>query len=478
MNGHERFGLRSADDLLGLAGRLGLGLPFSSDIAPLLRPTAVGPVRIPNRLAVHPMEGADAGTGGEPSELTRRRYARFAAGGSGLIWMEAAAVVPEGRSNPRQLLITRDNLDAWKRLTDETRRAAETSLGGNHRTALILQLTHSGRFSRPEGAPAPVIAHRQPKLDRLAGVPDGQPLVPDEELDRLSGAHALAAGLAAEAGFDGVDIKACHGYLIGELLAARDRPGSRHGGSYENRTRWLKETIRRIRSENPGLLVACRLSAYDGPGEPVGFGCRASDGGLTEDVSEPVRLAGELEAEGISLLSVTAGIPALHPHIGRPFDRPVRGATLPGEHPLAGVARHIRATASIQRAVPALTVLGAGYSWLREFIPQVAAGAVGDGLATLAGLGRGALAYPDWARDLRDQGRLDRRRVCTTCSKCSELLKSGGPAGCVVRDKEAYAAVYRELLRRGRGRARAGGRARRESIRTSPSRRSREPMPT
>jgi 2,4-dienoyl-CoA reductase-like NADH-dependent reductase (Old Yellow Enzyme family) len=414
------------------------------------------------------MEGADAGPGGEPSELTRRRYSRFAAGGSGLIWMEAAAVVPEGRSNPRQLLISRDNLDAWKRMTDQTRLAAEASLGGNHRTALILQLTHSGRFSRSGKSPAPVIARRHPLLDRLTGIAGGHPLVPDDELERLAEAHADAARLAGEAGFDGVDIKACHGYLIGELLAARNRPESRYGGSYENRTRWLRETVRRVRSENTELLVACRLSAYDGPGEPAGFGCGAREEGRAEDHAEPVLLAGDLKAAGISLLSVTAGIPALHPHIGRPYDRPARGAALPDEHPLEGVTRHVRLTGVLQRTVPGLPVLGAGYSWLREFFPQVAAGAVGQGLASLVGLGRGALAYPDWARDLRDEGRLDRRRVCTACSRCSELLKGGGPAGCVVRDKETYAAAYRDLPRGGRSRARAGERIPPEAARKSP----------
>jgi len=447
VSGHERFHPRNEEKFFELERRLGLNLPFSDDIGALLRPADIGPLRLPNRLVVHPMEGADAGPEGAPSELTLRRYARFAAGGSSLLWLEAAAVVPEGRSNPRQLLITRRNLDGWKRLADETRLAAETAMGRNHRTALILQLTHSGRFSRPDGAPRPVIARHHPLLDRLAGVESAHPLITDAELDRLSEAHAAAAGLSAEAGFDGVDVKSCHGYLAAELLAASDRSSSRYGGPYENRTRWLKETLRRIRSENPRLLVACRLNAYDGPGAPAGFGCRDSDEGRMEDLNEPIRLARELEAEGVSVLSITVGIPALHPHIGRPFDRPARGASLPDEHPLAGVARHIAVTAAIQKTVPDLPLIGAGYSWLRQFVPPVASGAVREGLATLVGLGRGALAYPEWVRDLMDKGKIDPRRVCTACSKCSELLRAGGPAGCVVRDKEPYAALYKTLRR-------------------------------
>lgn len=461
MRGRERFRLGGPDGLLGLARGLGLRLPFSDDVGALLQPANVGPLALPNRLAVHPMEGADAGPRGEPTELTRRRYVRFAAGGSGLLWFEAAAVSPEGRSNPRQLLLSRQNLDSWKRLTEDVRREAEASLGRDHRTALILQLTHSGRFARPDGTSKPVIARHHPLLDRLAGIETDHPLVSDAELDRLAEAHAAAARLAAAAGFDGVDVKACHGYLIGELLAARDRPASRYGGSYEDRTRWLKDTIRGIKAESPGLLVTSRLSAYDGPGAPAGFGCLASDEGRTEDLAEPVRLVQELAAAGVPLVSITVGIPALRPHIGRPFDVPVRGAALPEEHPLTGVARHIAITGQVQKAVPGLALLGAGYSWLKEFVPPVAAGALKEGSAALIGLGRGALAYPGWVRDLRDGGRLDPGRVCTACSRCSELLRRGGPAGCVIRDKKPYAAVYRDLCGPVRSAGRPAGRARR-----------------
>ena len=429
---HERFDFRDKEALLEKARALGHPLPDTDDIGALLEPEALNGMILPNRLAVLPMEGADGKPDGSPSETTFRRYRRFAGGGSALIWFEATAVVPEGRSNPRQLMLNAATRDGFARLVEAARKAA-----GANAIAVVLQLTHSGRFSRPEGKLRPTIAVRNPHLDPLQELPADYPLITDLELDRLQESFAEAAVLAAEAGFDGIDVKSCHGYLVAELLTARLRLDSRYGGSLADRSRFLLETVEKIRTAAPGLLVACRLNAYDAVPYPHGFGVHVNDPGV-EDAEEVPALTTELRRRGISLLGLSLGIPYLNPQYGRPFDTPVPDGAIPSEHPLEGVARHLRATSRIRTVFPDLAVVGAGITWLRRFFPHVGAAMIESRQSTFIGQGRGALAYPDFARDLIEKGELDPAKTCTTCSLCSKLLREGRPSGCVVRDSPYY----------------------------------------
>jgi 2,4-dienoyl-CoA reductase-like NADH-dependent reductase (Old Yellow Enzyme family) len=438
MAAHAKFRLSSADDLRAEAAKLGLDIPYDEDVSILLEKTAVAGRALPNRLAVLPMEGADAEAGGGPSELTLRRYRRYGAGGSGLIWCEATAVRPDGRSNPRQLMLNDRTLSGFAKLAAETLAAAKKAWGPAHRPLLVLQLTDSGRFSRPEGTPEPRIVQRNPHLDPLHGLPPDYPLVSDDELEAVRDDVVGAAELAAAAGFDGVDVKACHGYLISETLAAFTRTGSRFGGTFENRTRLLLETVRLVREEAPGLLVTSRLSASDTVPFPYGFGMDP-DNPERIDLSETKALLALLARAGVGFLSASLGVPYWKPHFGRPFDAPAPGGKVPAEHPLEGVGRHLRIAAELQLAAPGTALVGAGYSWLRALAPNVGAAMVRAGRTSVVGFGRGALAYPDLAKDLAERGRLDPGKVCTTCSLCSHLLRQQKPVGCAVRDPEVYA---------------------------------------
>jgi 2,4-dienoyl-CoA reductase (NADPH2) len=440
MIGHEKFHFRRGEDLQAKSQSLGLDIPFSQDIDTLFEPVSLGGKILPNRLAVQPMEGADAGPGGAPGELTSRRYRRFAESGCGLIWFEAAAVRDDGRSNPHQLLLTRKTLDGFKRLVEKTRDAARKNAGWNSSPVLVLQLTHAGRFSKPRGTPAPIIAQRNPYLDSLHKIPPNHPLIADRELDDLQEVFVQAAKMALEAGFDGVDVKACHGYLVSELLASRSREGSRYGGSFEARTRFLRETAGKIKAGVPEVMLASRLGLFDSIPYPYGFGVDEKDE-TNPDMFEPVALVKDLFHAGLELLNISAGIPAYRPHYGRPFDTPVAGGNVPGEHPLTSIARLIGLASRTRREFPSLPVVGTGYTWLRGFFPHVAAGVIESGGASLIGVGRMAYAYPDFAKDLMDKGALDPKKVCLTCSGCSALLRAGGPTGCVVHDSSIYKAV-------------------------------------
>jgi 2,4-dienoyl-CoA reductase-like NADH-dependent reductase (Old Yellow Enzyme family) len=270
----------------------------------------------------------------------------------------------------------------------------------------------------------------------MVGVDETYLTATDEDLDRLQDAFVSAARLASDAGFDGVDVKACHGYLTSELLAAFTREG-RYGGAFENRSRFLLETTRRIASEVPDVFCTTRLNAFDGLPFPYGFGVDRDDE-TAPDLREPRDLLEHLGALGVPLANITLGVPYLKPHLGRPFNRAVPGSPSAPEHPLVGIARFLSVTAGLQETQPDLPLVGTGYSWLRHFFPHVGAAAVRRGRVSIVGLGRMAFAYPDFARDLMEEGAMDPRKSCVGCSGCSELMKAGERSGCVVRDGDIY----------------------------------------
>jgi 2,4-dienoyl-CoA reductase-like NADH-dependent reductase (Old Yellow Enzyme family) len=447
----KRFDLRTRGDLEAELARIGAALPLSDDVSALGEPVAVAGRKLANRFAVQPMEGVDAANdGGTPGELTFRRYRRFAEGGSALIGFESVAVVPEGRSGPRQLMLTERNLDVWRRLVDGTRRAAAERGCGD--VALLLQLTHSGRYSRPQGRPAPVAAQRNPLLEQAMPEVPTVPPISDDGLERLRDAFVATAALAERAGFDGVDMKAVHGYLAAELLGARRREG-RYGGSYENRTRFLKSCVgemRRLLAKT--TWVVSRLTVLEPSEYPYGWGVAEREGAWQADLAEPLRLVGELSAAGAPLHNISMGYPRFQPHLNRPHDRPLAGAPPPPEDPIRGVVRFQEAVRDVRRAAGGVPVMTAALSWLRHLAPTVAAGLVREGWCDVVGFGRTAFAYPDAPHDILTRGAMSPDKCCVACSMCSQIMKDvAGRGGCVVRDAAIYAPEYR------RGREAAGG---------------------
>ncbi|MDD5704546.1 MAG: flavin oxidoreductase/NADH oxidase [Kiritimatiellae bacterium] len=434
MTRHAKFSLKTLDDLRRELASRGLDLPLSADASILAQPLALGAAQLHNRFAVQPMEGLDADADGTPGKLAFRRYGRYAAGGASLIWAEATAVVPEGRANPRQFWLHDGNVDAFRRLAEATRRSARET--GWPAPLLVLQLTHSGRYSKPDGRARPKIAHHSPVLDPVHALPDDYPLVTDGELDRLQENFVHSASLAAQAGFDGVDIKCCHRYLLSELLASYTREG-RYGGSFENRTRMLRETIARVKAQVPGVIVVTRVNLFDGIAHPYGFATDPRQPGRPA-LDEAVMLIGMLVDLEVPLINVTIGNPYFNPHVNRPFDRPATGAALPEEHPLEGIARFAAITVAAQRAAGKTPVVASGLGWLRHLAPHAAAGLINAGGAMLWGQGRNAFAYPDAPADFMRSGRFDPARCCVTCSACTQLMREGRCAGCAVRDREFY----------------------------------------
>jgi len=446
------FNLSSIEELKELARSLSIEIETSRDVRVLAEPVQVGRLTVPNSLATQAMEGCDGDCQGRAGELTRRRYKRFAAGGAGLIWTEAIAVVPEGRANPRQLWLNEKSKDSFAAMVREARAAAVESMGPAHRPVIIAQLTHSGRYSKPRGVLEPLIPQHDPYRDVMIPqnppdinaekkLPADWPVVTDEYLDNLQDAYVRAAKLAFEAGFDAVDIKSCHGYLINEIFACYNRKG-KYGGSFENRTRILLEIFDRIYDRlGSDKMVTTRFPLYDAIPYPYGWAVDKQDY-TKPDLTEPKKLIKLLVNRGVKIVNTTVGNPYYSPHMGRPFNEPIIGAYESPEHPLVGLHRILTITGQFQAAAGDIAVVGTGYSWLRTMLPYVAAASKKNGMVTIAGAGRMSFAYPDFPRDIITKGRLDPEKVCIGCSACTQIMRDGGTAGCVIQDNKVYGPIF------------------------------------
>jgi 2,4-dienoyl-CoA reductase-like NADH-dependent reductase (Old Yellow Enzyme family) len=456
--------LKSAEALRTHLDRSGIPLAFDAELAPvggspLGEALDLPNVRVGNRFCILPMEGWDGTRDGEPGDLTRRRWRNFGISGAKLMWGgEAVAVRRDGRANPHQLLMNARTQPAIAALREELVSAHRDRFGPNADGDLYigLQLTHSGRYARPEvfDRPAPIAACPNPILDRR--FPDGVRVFGDEELDRLVDDFVAAARLARGAGFSFVDVKACHGYLGHELLGARSRSGP-YGGPLENRTRFMRRVIDAIRAEVSGLEVAVRISAFDTVpyrqraadrvGEPdlqppvpspqplPGFGVLHNDADMDAALNDARAVLRLLESMGVTWICITAGSPYYNPHVQRPAIFPPLDGYEPPEDPLRGVWRQIEATAMLKRDFPNLIFVGSAYSYLQEWLPHVGQHNVRQGLCDFVGLGRIALSYPDLPADVLSGAPLKRALFCRTFSDCTTGPRMGLVSGCYPLDK-------------------------------------------
>jgi len=432
-----------------------------------------GALTIGNRIAVQPMEGWDATRDGAPSENTSRRWQRFGRSGGKLIWGgEAVAVCHEGRANPNQLLASPRTQKGVAELRTALRHEHIQTAGSDDGLLIGLQLTHSGRYCRPNEytRPEPRILYRHPLLDQRLNLPPDYPLLSDGEIKSIIEDFHRAAVMAWQSGFDFVDIKHCHGYLGHEFLSAHTRQG-RYGGSFEGRTRFLQEVVQGIRSLAPGLHIGVRLSAIDSVpfhNDQKNGGSRKSSAGTPEsytdllpyrwgfglnplnptdaDLTEPVRFLSLLEDLGIQLVNITAGSPYYNPHIQRPALYPPSDGYLPPEDPLVGVARQMEATRELKRQFPNLLIVGSGYTYLQDFLPHVAQAAVREGWVDFVGLGRMVLSYPELLWNASEGGDVQRKRICRTFSDCTTAPRNGLPSGCYPLDDYYKGSVWGEKL--------------------------------
>lgn len=473
--------LKTVESFKNYLHELGVAMPCDEKIAPRAESPLARPVRtvtvngkqIGNRICVHPMEGWDGTRTGGITDDVVRRWKRFGESGAKLIFGgEAMAVRPDGRANPNQLIISEENKAGLATLR-ETLVAAHRELYGNTDDLVIgFQLTHSGRFCRPNSKQLESrVAYRHPILDKKFGVTSDGQVFTDAEIQLLIEDYVRAAKVAAEVGADFVDIKHCHGYLLHEFLSAFTRPGV-YGGSFENRTRILREIVEGIRASGNKIDLAVRLSAFDfvpfkpdptraeggklGPGipesfplpYPYAFGAN-QDNPLEIDLREPVKfvkLCGEL---GVKIVNLSAGSPYYNPHIQRPAAYPPSDGYQPPNDPLIDVARQLNAVREIKAQAPSnIAIVGTGYSYLQEFLPNVAQAAVRENWTDMVGIGRMVLSYPNIFADVIDRGSLTPKLICRTFSDCTTAPRNGLPSGCYPLDKHYAAKPELELLKR------------------------------
>ena len=464
---------KSPGELRARLAQLDLSVPCDETIlsaaqgSPLAQPLTVGTFTIGNRWCIHPMEGWDGTTSGEPTEHTLRRWKHFGESGAKLIWGgEAFAVQSDGRANPNQLAVADDDVERAEKgvrnLFSALVKAHGSAVGLTNDLLVGLQLTHSGRFCRPRNKKQlePRVAYHHPILDRKFGIDarDDSVVISDDYIKRLIDNYVRAAKLARRAGFHFVDVKHCHGYLGHELLSAHTRPGP-YGGSFENRTRFAREIIDGIRAECPGLLIGVRLSVFDhppfkpdpsqggsgklGPGIPEefahlipyrwGFGCLQANP-LEIDLTEPIAFIKLLRELDVRLINASCCSPYYNPHFQRPAIFPPSDGYQPPEDPLVGVARQIDVVRELKRACPGSIFVGSGYTYLQEYLPHVAQAAVREGWTDFVGVGRLVLSYWELPNDVLRGKPLQAKRICRTFSDCTTAPRNGVVSGCFPLD--------------------------------------------
>ncbi len=484
--------LKTVADFRARLAALGLELPCDDMIAvgptsPLAQPVTdvtINGKTLANRWAIQPMEGWDGTVGGEPTEDTRRRWRRFGESGAKLIaGGEAMAVVPEGRANPNQLLINEQTKRGLATLRETLVAAHRERCDRTEDLVVGFQLTHSGRFCRPneKGRPEPRVAIRHPLLDTRFSVTSDRQILTDAEVARLVEAYVAAAEVAWEVGADFVDLKHCHGYLLHEFLGAHTRPGP-YGGSFENRTRILREIVAGIRASGNRIDLAVRLSAFDfvpfrpdparsapgrpGPGIPedysrclpyrFGFGVNHNHP-VEPDLTEAFLFMDLCAKLGVKILNLTAGSPYYNPHIQRPAAYPPSDGYQPPEDPLVGVARQIQVVRQLKARAPVgLLLVGSAYSYLQEYLPQVAQGVLRQGWVDVVGVGRMVLSYPTMLADAVRDGTLNARFICRTFSDCTTAPRQGLVSGCYPLDEHYRAKGEFQRLKNGKNRPPTG----------------------
>ena len=465
--------LKTVAALRARLDELGISLPIddevlsSADGSPLAAPITVAGFEVANRWCIHPMEGWDANRDGSPTEHTLRRWCNFGRSGAKLIWGgEAAAVRTDGRANPNQTLATGSNRAGLAALLRELTNAHRAAFGSLDGLLVGLQLTHSGRFCKPDDhhRSAPRIAYHHPLLDAKFKIdPNDDSIVwTDADLDRLIEDYVAAARLAHEVGFQFIDVKACHGYLLHEFLSARRRPG-RFGGDLAGRARLLLTIIDRIRTQVPQLTIGVRLSVFDSipyvtsreVGRPMdydtllpyefGFGVDANDP-MSIDLTEPLELMRMLVDHGVAAINLSCASPYYNPHLLRPAIFPPIDGYQPPEDPLVGVWRHIHTVRRCKAALPNVPLVGSGYTYLQEYLPNVAQAVVREGWTDFVGIGRMVLTYPELPADSLAGRPLERKRLCRTFSDCTTAPRNGLISGCYPLDPHYKSLPEREEL--------------------------------
>ncbi len=356
---------------------------------------------VPNRIVAQPMEINAASADGSVSEALRRRYLALARGGWGIIFLEAISIAREGLARKNGLVLNKSTASGLASLIAGIR-------GINPHTLVFAQITHAGRLCAEPS-------------QRVKAYDDGSDarLLGRGEIESIRDSFIESAALCARAGFDGVDIKACHGYLGGEILRPQNTRPDEYGGVAENRARFLATILEALRRGLPELIVGSRISLYEG----IRGGCgTASPDEAIEELGDMMEMLARLVDAGADFINVSAGIPSQTPLL----TRPVKGNSFEAYH-------HFRYARLVKERFPGIAVIGSAYSAGGEEGAVWAEENIARGSVDLAGFGRQSLADPLFPEKLR--GNPASINYCTLCAGCSRLLAAQKRVRCVVYDE-------------------------------------------
>ncbi|MBN1686565.1 MAG: hypothetical protein JW852_07905 [Spirochaetales bacterium] len=345
--------------------------------------------KAPNRFAAQPMETNCAGPGGAAGDMAVNRYNALAEGNWGIVFLEATSVTESHVARSNGLVLSRKNLDGFKKLVDSFKSIDEKAL-------LIVQLTHSGRLSGPP-------------LTKVKAYEDEEsdvPVLTEKELQEVLNRHLEAAGLAHEAGFDGVDVKTCHGYLGTELLRPLNQRKDTFGGPVENRARLISSVINAAVRNFPGFIVGTRMSVYEG----MRGGCGTSGPGeILENLEDVKRIAGIFVEAGAHFLNISGGVPTHNARLLRPAKNE--------DFCRLSQFRYAR---QFKEWFPDTTIIGSTYTTGDGSSLDYARENISKGYTDFAGFGRQSLADTRFPGKIKDER--EPIQWCTLCGRCSRLL--------------------------------------------------------
>lgn len=355
----------------------------------LFSPITLGGLTVKNRVVMAPMLVCYGLSSGEVSPRQLDYYEARARGGAGMIVVEAACIHQSGLATATQLRIDNPRYISGLEHLTETIKA--------HGVGVFIQLLHAGRQTsslvtgEQPVAPSPLPCPVTREMPRELGI---------DEIKHLEMAYVQAACNAFQAGFDGVELHAAHGYLINQFLSPHsNQRHDEYGGSLENRMRFLLNILAGIRKARPRLLMSVRLNMDD-----------FVSGGLQLD--ESIEIAGRLEKEGANLIHCSSGT----------YESGLKSIEPPSYQ--EGWRTYLAGELKKRIKIP---VVGGGVVSSPAFAEQL----IANNQADFVFLGRSLLADPDWVNKAK-QGQSCRIRPCLVCNRCIDSTFMGLGARCTV----------------------------------------------
>jgi len=387
----------------------------------LFLPGAIGAKRTANRFVSQAMESNDGENGGKVSELGYQRYRKLASGGWGIIIVEALSVTGNHLARKNGMILNKENLDSFKKLT-------ETIKKENPEAVVLFQVTHSGSKSNPDFSES---------VSVCPNPANGSRVLATDEIQKIQDQFVESTILSEKAGADGVDFKMCHGYFGAEMLRPSNTRDDKWGGSFENRTRFLREGISRIREQltDKYFILGSRISMY----EALRGGCGAAGpDDIIEDLTEQMKLLQVMNALNMDYVNVSAGIPGVTSEV----TRPLKGS----KYLYLNHFRYARtAKKFLEQLQSPMKVIGSAYSILKEEALTLGDENIDKGYTDFVGWGRQSFADPLMPKKVANEEPVN---WCIACSGCSNLMMAQEHDGCIVHNPY-YKELHQSLRKKG-----------------------------